>query len=60
MAQHHYPDPSGRPTPTGWSLLLPSWAGAPDLRPRPLSRVRIGRVRRPAASVARRKQERHL
>jgi hypothetical protein len=60
MAQHRFPDPSGRPTPTGWSLLLRSWETASDLRPRPLSRVRIGRARRAAASVARRKQERHL
>jgi hypothetical protein len=45
MAQQPFPSRYASPTPAMWSLLLPSWAAAPDSRPRRSSTVRTALLR---------------
>jgi hypothetical protein len=45
MARQPSPNPYRSPTPAAWSLLLPSWAAAPDSRSRPSSTLATAMLR---------------
>jgi len=45
MARQPSPNPYRSPTPAVWSLLLPSWAAAPDSRSRPSSTLATALLR---------------
>jgi len=55
MAQHRFSSPYGNPIRPGWSLLLPSWATAPN-SPQPHRRLRVRPVRLRSAAAFRRAQ----